>query len=170
VGAGRVNSSMRVAARSPQVGAVPIPQPVASSDQQREAIHRTLVQHAGGAPDANAIAEATLATWHKVAARLSPVIGVRGVDVLFSRSLHLTSTDFPWLAITRDQEDRATQLASLQARLAERETASATKASSSLLVTFTNLLTGLIGRSLTERLLGPVWAPPAGPADKDTGS
>jgi hypothetical protein len=165
---GRRDSSLRAAERGPLVGAVPVPLPVATSEQQRDAIHRTLAQRAGGAPDANAIAEATLTTWHQVAARLSPVIGVRGVDVLFSRSLHLTSTDFPWLAITRGKEDRATQLASLRARLAERETASAAKASSSLLVTFTNLLSGLIGKSLTERLLGPVWAPPAAPAKKET--
>ena len=51
---------------------------------------------AGEAPDASAIAEATLNTWRQVAARLAPVIGARGVDALFSRSLHVTSQDLPW--------------------------------------------------------------------------
>ena len=125
----------------------------AEPDLRRDAIRATLTQRAGGDPDASAIAEATLNTWHQVAARLAPVIGARGVDVLFSRSLHLTSSAFPWLAITGDHGDSAALLASLKARLAGRETDAATEASHALLVTFTELLATLIGESLTERLL-----------------
>ncbi len=51
-------------------------------------------------------------------------------------------------------------LAGLQARLAGCETALAIEASAALLVTFTELLDSLIGESLTERLLAPIWASP----------
>jgi hypothetical protein len=46
-----------------------------------------------------------------------------------------------------------------------RETDAAAEASYSLLTTFVELLTNLIGASLAERLLGPVWLPPL-PASK----
>jgi hypothetical protein len=136
----------------------------------REAIRRTLANLAGSAADASAVAEATLSTWHEMAARLAPVIGVQGVDVLFKRSLHLTSTTFPWLAIAGDRGDSAALLASLKTRLAGREKDVAAEASHTLLVTFTELLAALIGESLTERLLGPVWAPPSPASEQETTS
>lgn len=60
------------------------------NDLSREAIQRTLTHHAGDAPDASAFAEATIGTWQQAAARLIPVIGTGGVDVLFNPSLHMT--------------------------------------------------------------------------------
>lgn len=59
-----------------------------------ETIRRTLVQGAGDMPNANSIAEATLSTWHQVAIRLEQVIGARGGDALFHRSLHVTSKTY----------------------------------------------------------------------------
>jgi len=138
-----------------------------------EAIRRTLAQGAGEAPDASAIAEATLNTWHQVATQLAPVVGVHGVDAIFSRSLHVTSKDFPWLAMAgndgNDGNDgnSAALLASLKARLAGQETAAAAEASHALLVNFTELLATLIGESLTDRLLAPVWMPPLPAAEQE---
>jgi len=128
----------------------------------REAIRRTLAHRAGSNPDAHAIAAATIDTWHQMSARLAPVIGINGVNTLFLRSLHLSSATFEWLAITKEQDDSADLLvsASLLARLADRDTDEAAKASYTLLVTFTELLASMIGESLTKRLLLPVWAPP----------
>jgi hypothetical protein len=139
-----------------------------SNNMHHEAIRRTLAQGAGDAPDASAVAESTLNTWRQVAARLAPVIGARGVDVLFSRSLHVTSKDFPWLAIAGNDGNSAALLDSLKARLAGRETAAAAEASHALLVTFTELLTTLIGESLTERLLGPVWVPSSPESEQES--
>jgi len=124
-----------------------------------EAMRRTLAQGAGEAPNASAIAEATLNIWRQVATRLTPVIGVRGVDALFSRSLHVTSKTFPWLSMAGNDGNSNALLASLNVRLASQETAAAAEASDALLVTFTELLATLIGESLTDRLLVPVWVP-----------
>ena len=127
-----------------------------------ETIRSTLANRAGDAPDSKAIAEATLSTWHHVADRLVPVIGPRGVDALFNRSLNVTCKTFPWLAIAGNDGNGAAQLAALRLRLAGREPDIAAEASYVLLVTFTVLLANLIGESLTERLLEPVWKlPPA---------
>jgi hypothetical protein len=135
-----------------------------------EAIRRTLAQGAGEAPDASAIAEATLSTWQQVAARLAPVIGARGVDALFSRSLHVTSKTCPGLATAGNDGNSAALLAGLKARLAGQETAAAAEASQALLVNFTELLATLIGASLTERLLAPVWLPPPPESAQETTS
>lgn len=121
-----------------------------------EAIRSTLVHRAGTAPDAAAVAEATLGTLRHLAAQLAPVIGARGVDALLTYSLHQTSRAFSW--IEGDHADTATLLASLKARLEAREAAEALEASCALLVIFTDLLGVLIGASLTARLLDPVWA------------
>ena len=66
-------------------------------DMPNEAIRNTLARCAGETPDSSAIAEAALATWSRVADRLELVIGLRGVDALFNRALHVTGKTYPWL-------------------------------------------------------------------------
>lgn len=127
------------------------------TDTYRETIRITLAERSGDAPDASAVAEATLGTWSQVATRLEPVIGVRGVDVLFRRSLRLTCEAFPWLATVGAHVESAALLASLKARIAGRDPDAAAEASCTLLVTLVELLISLIGESLTDRLLGDVW-------------
>jgi hypothetical protein len=139
----------------PSIGAVSMS--TTEIDILREATRATR-EHRASIRDASAVAEATLVTWQQVAARLAPVIGARGVDVLFGRALHLTSSAFPWLAIAWDHGDRAALLSILKSRLAGRETAAAAAASHALFATFTELLTALIGASLADSLLGPVAA------------
>lgn len=142
------------------------------ADARREAIRIMLMQRTGSASDTNAIAQATVDIWHQMAAQLAPVIGARGVEVIFSRALHQISSAFPWLAIAGDQGDIAARLATLKAHFAGQDTATAAHGSSALLWTVTELLATLIGESLTERLLDPVWAPsPASSAsEQDTAS
>lgn len=125
---------------------------------RRKVIRARLVQRIGDASDGNSFVEATADVWREIAAELIPVIGVRGVDVLFSRALYLTSVRFPWLATTGDQED-GDELADLKARLAAAEAVVAAEASFALLATFIELLSALIGEALTDRLLTPVWEP-----------
>lgn len=129
-------------------------------ESHRDAIRRTLAHRAGNNTHSGAVAEAAVSTWHQLTVQLTPVIGVRGVDALFRRSLYLTSKDFPWLAAVGREDGSTSLLASLQTYLAAQETALARDASCALLLVFTELLTAMIGASLTERLLGPVWTPP----------
>jgi len=122
------------------------------------AICTALAPAAGSAPDANAITAATLAIWEQMSKRLAPVIGARGVAVLFDRALQVASAGFPWM--TGTHTDQAGLSATLQACLAEQKPAAALAAACALLVTFTEVLATLIGDALTARLLAPVWAPP----------
>ena len=141
-----------------RAGASPAAMSTADSDNLREAIRRTLTQRAGDAAEACTVAAAALLTWQQMASQLAPVIGKQGVEALFFRALHLTSTAYPWLA---DAEDGDAPIASFWQRLDAHDTTSASEASLSLLATFAELLALLIGASLTERLLASAWIPPA---------
>lgn len=125
-----------------------------------DVIRRTLAHRAGEGANASAVAEAAISIWHQAAVRLAPVIGAQGVEVLFRRSLHLTKGKTPWLTMAVDDGDFVALLATLQSRLADRDAAAALEASHVLLVHFTELLGSLIGKSLTERLLAPIWTCP----------
>ena len=144
--------------------------PTPKSELYREAIRGALMDRAGNAPDASVVAEATLNIWHQMAACLAPVIGARGVDVLFHRSLHLTSKAFPSFVIVGEHGDNAALLASLKARLAGSQSSDALALSLALMVSFTELLSILIGESLTQRLLRPVWALPPPTSNQEIGS
>ena len=114
-----------------------------------------------GLPGADATVSATAATWRLVAAQLAPVIGARGFEVLFGRALHMTGTTFPWLEVGANRGGSGSPLPSLEGCLARQDPATAAEASHALLLKFTELLTTLIGESLTTRLLAPVWASPS---------
>jgi hypothetical protein len=141
----------------------------AGSEARREVIRKKLAQCAGGESDANALAEATVATWSQISARLARLIGARGVDTLLSRTVYLTSVYFPWLAMARDGERGAAPLDGVRERLARQDAPVAAAASCEFLLTFTVLLATLIGDSLTDRLLGPVWASPLPASERESG-
>lgn len=140
------------------------------SELYSELIRNALIGRAGKSPDAGDVAEATLHIWHQMVTWLAPVIGVRGVEVLFSRTLHLTSRTFPQLIIAEDQHrDNTSLLVSLKVRLIEgNKPNDAIEASFCLLVTFTEQLSILIGKSLTEQLLRPVWTLPSPTSEQET--
>jgi hypothetical protein len=143
---------------------------IADPNLLRETIRTTLEQRAGNLPGSNATSEATATTWRLVEAQLVPVIGARGLDVLFRRALHQTTTAFPWLAVAVDRGGSTGPLPSLMACLAAQRTATASDAAYALLFTFAELLATLIGEALTERLLAPVWARPSLPSVQETAS
>ena len=134
--------------------------PSANGILLREVIRSTLQHRAAGLSGANATAEATGITWRLVEAQLVPVIGARGLDVLFRRALHQTTTAFPWLAAAA-----AGPLPAFMACLAARDPATGGEAAFALLLSFVELLATLIGQSLTERLLAPVWERPSSPSE-----
>lgn len=107
--------------------------------------------------DAEHIANAARSIWRDVDAALSPIIGQRGVAALYRRSLDLTRADYHCLVAVYDAASERDEFVALQAALARQENSDAAVANDALLQTFCNLLTTLIGASLTERLLQAVW-------------
>ncbi len=107
------------------------------------------------------IADMTVAQWHNVQAVLSPIIGQPGVAALFKRSLYLTRTEHPCLATLYVGALQPDEFAALRGALAQETDFNAAAASDALCQTFQDLLTNLIGASLTERLLQTAWNPPS---------
>jgi len=126
----------------------------------RKAISRSLADRIGDSTDGAAVADAVLDIWHMMRAQLSPAIGVRGANTLFAYTLHLTSKEYPWLAISKNTGSDSTELPELKTRLANSEPDAALAASHALLAIFVKLLSNMIGDQSVELLLGPVWASP----------
>ena len=140
--------------------------PVESQESQR--IAAALVRRA---ETAQQIADAMVSTWQAIDAALSPIIGQRGVAMLYKRSLYLIAPTHPWLAGTHEGSQATMDLAALRSVFAQQSSTHAAAAGGAFLQTFHELLSSLIGPSLTERLLRPVWAPfSSGPPAQDTSS
>ena len=136
------------------------------SETQR--IDAALTHLAAQGETAAQIADTAVQTWHEIHIALSPVIGPRGVQALHQRTLYLTRSTHPWLASGRETPE-PDDYADLRAALAQQTSAVAAAAHGALLHHFFDLLTSLIGGSLTERLLRSVWDRlPSGDAAQDT--
>jgi hypothetical protein len=104
-------------------------------------------------PDAGAerVAARMASVLREAEVLLVPIMGMRGVDALFKRSVHLASASHAWLA-GADSAD------SLIALLAARTGDDASAGAAAYLHEFENLLFTLIGQALTGRLLPAGWA------------
>ena len=103
------------------------------------------------------IAGTVAGTWRHAEQCLTPVIGPQGVAALYKRSLLLTGRSYPWLAGLHEGVSSSVDLTPLTSALAARASAEAAQAGGELLQTFYGLVTGLIGPSLTHRLLRFMW-------------
>lgn len=99
-----------------------------------------------------------VSTWQDIDAVLRPVIGQRGVAMLYKRSLYLISPVHPWLAGMHEGVQATVDLEELKSVFTQQSSPNAAAAGGAFLQTFYELLTSLVGPSLTERLLRPVWA------------
>lgn len=124
--------------------------------------------------DANSsvpVSAGAVLTWRHVADALVPVIGELGVLALYDRSLRLAGVEFPWLLTVAKAPQIASSLDQLRQCLAAKEAddaAAVAAATSTHLCLFADLLAGLIGPSLSERLLRPVWGDPIGSGTEET--
>lgn len=95
----------------------------------------------------------TIATWQAIDRALRPVLGARGVEALYVRSLHLAAGSHPWLHAGDEAAEVAMDLALLATALDGQDAAEAESGSRALLDNFRELLVSLVGASLTARLL-----------------
>ena len=99
------------------------------------------------------IAAEPAAAWRDIDDALTPIIGKRGVAALYGRSVHLACRAHPWLASAEAGAPSAMDLGLLASLLSSQTAAEAAAAGGRLLHALHELLTALIGASLTERLL-----------------
>jgi hypothetical protein len=119
-------------------------------------IQSTIADLAAISANAERVADVAASTWREIHAALSPVIGPGGVAALYQRALNLTRTACPCLADVREDPMRPGEFAALQLILSQQGSKQIAAANGALLQTFCDLLTNLIGVSLTERLLRSV--------------
>ena len=110
-----------------------------------------------------------MSTWREIDVALRPIVGQRGVGLLYKRSLQLAGNSYPWLAEMPGASQDSMDLEVLDAVLTGQDSTHAAAAGGLLLKTFHHLLSSLIGPSLTEQLLRPVWVDfSSGPPAQDT--
>ena len=115
-------------------------------------------------PSSNSSGSASLsskilnATEPQIDQALHPILGHRGVAALFKRSVKHTAARFPWLG--QDPQDALAVVdpSVLKAALLLQTAAEATAGVDSLFQSLRDLLTSLVGSSLTDQLLWSVWA------------
>ena len=123
-------------------------------------IEAALAQLVASGADSGSVADAACSVCQGIAAVLSPIVGQQGVAALYRRSLHLTRAQHPTLSALNELNDPADFVA-LREALSRQTSTNAAAASGALLITFHDLLSSLIGPSLTERLLGSVLDKPS---------
>ena len=131
-----------------------------------------LAHRVSAAVDALQVARVCCEVLQEINTALCPIIGLRGVVALYNRSLHLTSTQWEILATnTASAASDRLETSALHALLVQCSLVEAMACGNALLHTFYQLLSDLIGASLTERLLRSVWGPPLSSAPaQDTSS
>lgn len=128
-----------------------------SESEEGRQVVASLARRVGDIVDLANIAEAIISTLRDMDAALTPIIGRQVAAALYRRSLHLSISIHPRMAVTYDGVQAALDLTALKSVLVEQSEADALLFGEVLLTTFYELLTTLIGPSLTARLLHSVW-------------
>jgi hypothetical protein len=129
--------------------------PVVSLESDR--IVEALKRRVGDDQSVAGVVHAIVSIWNEVDTALRPILGQRGVAMLYKRSLYLAGSAHGWIPPVAESLPTALDLAPLQAALTGQSDAIALDGAGALLRTFYELLSSLVGPSLTERLLRPVW-------------
>jgi len=132
--------------------------PTDSEEGRRIAV--SLVSRAGHSPNSAQVAKAIIATLQDMDIALSPIIGRKGVVALYRRSLHLCESAYPDLIGALDSTPEHVDFSRLESLLQQQTPNDALCLGNHLLETLYQLLSTLIGVSLTERLLGAVFEAP----------
>ncbi|WP_257605328.1 hypothetical protein [Pseudomonas sp. UMAB-40] len=128
------------------------------SEESRQIV-ASLAHRVGPDADIARIAQAIISTLRDLDVALTPIIGQQGVAALYRRSLHLCASTHPRLASTCDKVPAGMDLTALKSVIVEQSNTDALFFGEVLLTTFYELLSTLIGPSLTERLLRGMWEP-----------
>ena len=104
------------------------------------------------------VGDAAIHLWEQVAAQIISIVGEDGFNSLYTRSVSLSQSTFPWLAASLQPPRADHRFAELQTSLEAQTPVQAIEANSLLLITFTDVLASLIGEQLTTRILRLAWS------------
>jgi hypothetical protein len=130
---------------------------------ERPRIAAAILRRAGEKPDAGQLADTVVALWREIDAALSPIIGQRGLAALHGRSLDLVAREFAWLRDARDNSVMSEiDFGVVRRMFVLRPPEESHDAALAVFRCFHDLLAGMVGESLTERLLHAIWDNPFG--------
>jgi hypothetical protein len=114
------------------------------------------------------VADAAVDLWVQIATQIVSIVGEGGFNSLYARSVFLAKAEFPWLAAISLPSRSEHRFAELKKILEGQSAMQAREANSLLLVTFTDILSSIIGEELTMSILHSAWgtAAPNGTGDE----
>lgn len=119
-------------------------------------------------PHTEKVADAAIVLWEQMATKIISIVGEGGFNSLYTRSVFLTQSTFPWITACAQSPQADHRFATLKKCFEEQTPAQVRAANSLLLVTFTDILGSLIGEQLTIRILRSAWGnDAANPAGKE---
>ena len=122
-----------------------------------ELLRQQLVKRRMALPSEEEVAVTAIDLWEQMAAQIISIIGEGGFDSLYLRSVFLTQSTYPWLAVVLPQSKTDQRFKDLQISFEGQAPEQAKAANSLLLINFTDILASLIGEQLTIRLLRSAW-------------
>jgi hypothetical protein len=102
------------------------------------------------------VVDVSIRLWEQLATELNQIIGERGVESMYARSLHQSQKQFSWLTPHPPQALEAAMTA-LRASLQAQADSAACAASTAMMMHFINTLILLIGELLTNSILLKAW-------------
>ena len=102
-------------------------------------------------------ADGAIDLWAQMASQITLIVGQNGFDSLYARSVFLCQPRFPWLAPNAPPPQGNHQFAELKKRFEGQPPDQINAANCLLLITFTDVLAGMIGEQLTVRILNSAW-------------
>jgi hypothetical protein len=132
------------------------PSPSPADGQACERIADAFVDKLAGSSDSDPIGPVLVRIWVDIESALGPILGKRGVEALYNRSLQLSSSAHEWLPGVQPGALAEMDFEALETAFANEGTKEGIAAAAGILRSFCGLLASLVGASLTERLLRPV--------------
>lgn len=115
----------------------------------------------GGPKDLASLADSLEGIWREIGDRLFGIVGQQGVAGLYQRSLHVAAREHAWLADCFQGAQAPMDLNLLRTALMAQPFESASAGATALLDIFYQILVGLVGVSMSERLLRSIWHTPS---------
>ena len=125
----------------------------------RQRLARVITRRVGSSTDASAVVEAARLTHDDLTAILAPLISSAGVKALWGRAFDLAQREYPAgeRRVDSDTSSPDEPFARMSLWLERLDPSEATDAAAAMFATFAELLTTLIGESLTTRYLEKAW-------------
>jgi|GEM_PF-1045828 len=126
-------------------------------EERKQMIARILTPRSDVKSDAGAIADRALWSWERIAFHLMPLIGEAGFQSLYLRAVHLALPECPSITLMKRNSSTEDLFQKLREDLAFLDAVTTEFCSNVLMNKFIELVSSMIGESLTGQILRSAW-------------